>query len=120
MIYYWIFKYILHRLYTKKGLMLAYAEGGAFAIILSIPIATILFSTGYWNKSLAIAMLIGISAIDFVVTWDDEKVERIFFDIERNKAQLATKFLIVKIVILALLATPIVYVLIDWLVFGWN
>lgn len=94
--YYWIFKYILYCATTKKNLVAAYYEGGAFALLFMTPIVLISFIVDYWNMAVFLFICGIIIAIDWIITWDDNKVNAKYHYLDLNKWKMEKEFSIVR------------------------
>lgn len=94
--YYWIFKYILHNAFTKKNLVSSYYEGGVFGIYFMCPILSWGLINGHVEKGLVVVWGILTIIIDEIISWNDDKVERIYIRIAAKRKELNKEFKIVK------------------------
>ena len=94
--YYWIFKYILYCATTKKNLVAAYHEGAAFALLLTTPIVLVSFIVDYWNMGVFLIICGILIAIDWTITWNDDKVDAKYHYLDLNKWKMEKEFNIVR------------------------
>jgi hypothetical protein len=94
--YIWILKYILYCAFSKKNLVSAYQEGGAFGCLLVFPFMSfsLFFNTYNINWLYFIGFLVFI--FELVITWDYEKVMARFHYFELNKWKMEKDFRIVR------------------------
>jgi hypothetical protein len=96
MIYFYILKYFLYNIYTKKGFLGSYYEGGAFGILLILPLTSVFLILDFWSKVLL--YFIGFLGLIFYMylDWDGGKLHDKYREIGMNKDKLKKEFTIVR------------------------
>lgn len=94
--YYWVLKYVLYTVFSKRALASAYFEGGVLGALLVMPFITlsILFNVFDANKLILLAPR--ILMFDVYMTWDSEYTFRKYSEIRQNRGALESKFKAVK------------------------
>jgi hypothetical protein len=92
MMHFWILKYLLYSLFTKKNIISSYYEGGCLGILAIIPIISILMLLKLYEKVIILPLVLFLLAIETYISWNDDKVFSKYRYIERNKDSLRSKF----------------------------
>lgn len=94
--YYWILKYILYCSTTRKNLVASYYEGAFIAWFIMSPIIFLSFLLDYWNYALFLILCGLILLVDWIITWDDDRVSTKYHYLDTNKWKMEKEFKIVR------------------------
>jgi hypothetical protein len=87
--YIWILKYVLYCTFSKRNMVAAYHEGGAFGCLLAFPFISFFLIFGGYNIAFLYLIALLIFTFEIVITWNYDKVIDKYhqFDLSRWKIE---------------------------------